>query len=82
MRNLPKIIRHTVYFFKAPKRGVEKRYYFRPRSGERWTAGDDRFKNFEKKFLIRIAGDYAWEQAAQRFGVTDGIEEFQDKSTD
>ena len=29
--------------------------------------------------MIRIAGDYAWEQAAQRFGVTDGIEEFQDK---
>jgi len=28
-------------------------------------------------FGIRIAGDWAWEQARQRFGVHDGIDEFQ-----
>lgn len=30
-----------------------------------------------RPFIIRIAGDYAWEQSAQRFGVKDSIDEFQ-----
>ncbi len=30
-----------------------------------------------RKFFIRVAGDYAWEQATQRFGVSDSIDEFQ-----
>jgi glycosyltransferase involved in cell wall biosynthesis len=29
-----------------------------------------------KKFILRIAGDYAWEQGAQRFGVGDMLDEF------
>lgn len=30
-------------------------------------------------FLIRMPGDYAWEQSRQRFGVTDSIDNFQTK---
>ena len=30
-----------------------------------------------KKFILRVAGDYAWEQGRQRFGVTDELDEFQ-----
>jgi glycosyltransferase involved in cell wall biosynthesis len=29
-----------------------------------------------KKFIVRIAGDYAWEQSIQRFGVADLLDEF------
>lgn len=29
-----------------------------------------------KKFYLKIVGDYAWEQAVQRFGVTDLLDEF------
>lgn len=35
-----------------------------------------------KRFFIRVAGDYAWEQGVQRFGVTDSIDEFQTKTHD
>lgn len=33
-----------------------------------------------KPILIRVPGDFAWEQARQRFGVTDSIEVFQTKT--
>lgn len=29
-----------------------------------------------KKFVVRIAGDYAWEQGKQRFGVKENLDEF------
>jgi glycosyltransferase involved in cell wall biosynthesis len=32
-----------------------------------------------KKFVLRVAGDYAWEQGRQRFGVKDELDEFQHK---
>ena len=32
-----------------------------------------------KPLIVRVPGDYAWEQATQRFGVQDSIEEFQTK---
>lgn len=35
-----------------------------------------------RKFWIRVAGDYAWEQSTQRFGVKDGIDTFQNKKYD
>jgi len=35
-----------------------------------------------KKFIIKIVGDYAWEQGVNQFGITDLIEEFQTKKYD
>jgi len=32
---------------------------------------------FRKPLILRVPGDYAWEQGTQRFGVTDGIDSFQ-----
>jgi glycosyltransferase involved in cell wall biosynthesis len=32
-----------------------------------------------KFFVVRVPGDFVWEQAVQRFGVTDSIETFQNK---
>ncbi len=32
-----------------------------------------------KKFVVKVVGDYAWEQGFQRFGVTELIDEFQTK---
>lgn len=32
-----------------------------------------------KKFVVKVVGDYAWEQGAQRFGVNEMIDEFQQK---
>lgn len=33
-----------------------------------------------KKLIVRVPGDYAWEQGSQRFGVKDSLDEFQKKS--
>ncbi len=35
---------------------------------------------WRKKFVVKITGDYAWEQGTQRFGVTDLMDDFQKKS--
>lgn len=32
-----------------------------------------------KPLVLRVPGDYAWEQGVQRFGVSEGIDEFQTK---
>ena len=32
-----------------------------------------------KRFVVRVPGDYAWEQATQRFGAKEGVDEFQSK---
>lgn len=34
-------------------------------------------KLFAKKFVVKVVGDYAWEQGAQRFGVKEIVDEFQ-----
>ena len=36
-------------------------------------------KLLRKKFIVRMVGDYAWEQSAQRYGITDTIDDFQNK---
>ncbi len=36
-------------------------------------------KILKKKYITKVVGDYAWEQARGRFGVEDGIDEFQNK---
>jgi len=33
-----------------------------------------------KKYVIRVPGDYAWEQGAQRFGVKENLDDFQKRS--
>jgi glycosyltransferase involved in cell wall biosynthesis len=39
-------------------------------------------KILRKKFIIKIVGDYAWEQGVNQFGIKDLIEEFQKKKYD
>lgn len=33
----------------------------------------------KKEYILKIVGDYAWEQGRQRFGVSDNLDEFQNK---
>ena len=33
-----------------------------------------------KKFVVRVPGDYAWEQGTQRFGVEESLDDFQKRS--
>lgn len=79
VRGLPKMIRHAVYFFKVLKRGRKCDIIFAQDPVSVGLPAMIASKILRKKFLIRVAGDYAWEQATQRFGVKEGIDEFQSK---
>jgi glycosyltransferase involved in cell wall biosynthesis len=79
VRHLPSGVRHAAYFLKCffGAFGCDALYALDPVSvgvpaslAAKWLA---------KKFILRVPGDYAWEQGRQRFGVTDELDEFQDK---
>lgn len=79
VRKFPKFLRHMAYFFML----VARAFRFKPDS----IFAQDPFSVglpsavaawcLRKKFLVKIVGDYAWEQATQRFGYTGTIEQFQ-----
>ncbi len=79
VRHLPKIIRHTAYFFKCLRmaRGADIVYALDTVSVGFPAALAAKMSG--KKFLVRVPGDYAWEQARQRFGVSDELDAFQEK---
>ncbi len=76
-RKKPKIIRHLYYFWNCWKliKGFDFVYAQDPASVGLPALIAARLRG--KKFFIRVAGDYAWEQSAQRFGVKDTIDDFQ-----
>ncbi len=79
VRHLPKILRHIVFFFKVMRasRGVDIIYAQDPVSvGFPSVLAA---KILRKRVWLRVAGDYAWEQSRQRFGVIDNIDDFQKK---
>ena len=79
VRHLHKIIRHFVYFLKIFKKAksVDIIYAQDPVSVGLPVMLANKF--LKKKFFIRIAGDYAWEQGNQRFGVNDNLDIFSAK---
>ncbi len=62
VRRLPKIIRHIIYFFKICVASIEVKTIY---ALDPVSVGLPSFvasKLLRKKFLLRVAGDYAWEQ--------------------
>lgn len=78
-RKIPKGIRHFLYFIDCLKKSINGNIIF---AQDPVSAGFPAYcaaRLLGKKFAIRIAGDYAWEQARGRWSVADSIEEFQNK---
>ncbi len=79
IRKYPKLIRHFLFFLKCLWLGRKADIIFAqdPVSAglPAWLAA----KILRKKFLIKIVGDYAWEQGQQRFGIKDPLDDFLDK---
>lgn len=76
VRHLPKIIRHYVYSRHVLKaaRNADAVLVLDPVSTglpAMWAA-----KKAKKPFVVKIVGDYAWEQGQQRFGITQNLDEF------
>lgn len=76
VRHLPKIIRHYAYYRRVLKaaRNADAVLALDPVS-----VGLPAMKAAQKAgkpFLVKIVGDYAWEQGQQRFGITQNLDEF------
>lgn len=76
VRHLPKGISHIAYFWHVFRRGraADAVYALDPISVGLPAALAAKLAR--RKFLVRIPGDYAWEQGMQRFGVTDLLDTF------
>jgi glycosyltransferase involved in cell wall biosynthesis len=79
VRHLPKIIRHISYFFGCLSRLWRADIVFAQDTVSAALPALLAAKLSRKPFLVRVPGDYAWEQSVQRFGVTDSIDVFQEK---
>src|SRR3989338_1641940 len=76
VRHLQKLIRHYVYYRRVLKaaRGADAVLALDPVSvglPAMWAA-----KRAKKPFVVKIVGDYAWEQGRQRFGVEAELDDF------
>lgn len=72
----PKIIRHALYFFVLLRKAfsADMIYALDPVSVGVPAYGISLL--LQKPLYVRIAGDYAWEQGVQRFGVEDSLDTF------
>ncbi len=77
VRHLPKIIRHARYFFLILKEGKNADVIYAQDPVSVGLAAWCAAKILGKKFLLKVVGDYAWEQAVQRSGFEGTPEEFQ-----
>ena len=79
VRHYPKIIRHFVYAWKLwqESRGSDCIYALDPVSVGLPALLAARLRG--AIFLLRVPGDYAWEQGQLRFGVKDRLHDFIDK---
>lgn len=76
VRSLPPLVRHIAYFFMLLMhvRGASVIYALDPVSVGMPALCVSKITG--KRFVLRVAGDFAWEQATQRFGVTANLDEF------
>lgn len=79
-RSLPAGIRHLAYFLKIVwfGKGVDIIYAQDPVSAG--LPASLAAILLRKRFFVRIAGDYAWEQGTQRFGVHELLDDFLHKT--
>lgn len=78
-REIVKGLRHALYFFACLFRLGSYDIIFAQDTVSSGLPALLAAKLAGKKFIIRVAGDHAWEQATQRFGVKDGIDKFQNR---
>lgn len=72
----PKLIRHLSYFFKLLKHGIKADIIYAQDPVSVGLPALLAAKVLNKKFYLKIVGDYAWEQGTQRGGVKDSLDDF------
>ena len=79
VRHLPRGIRHVMYFLRCVRAARQCDVIFAQDTVSVGFPSVLAARVIGKKFLVRVPGDYAWEQARQRYGVKDSIDTFQTK---
>lgn len=79
VRFLPTVIRHIAYFFIVLVKAINKDFIYAQDVVSVGLPSLIAAKILNKKFIVRVPGDFAWEQSTQRFGVKDSIDLFQNK---
>jgi glycosyltransferase involved in cell wall biosynthesis len=77
VRRLPPGIRHIAYFGLCLWKGWSHDVILAQDVGSVGFPAALAARLLGKRFLVRVPGDFAWEQSRQRFGVTDSLETFQ-----
>ena len=78
-RQLPKVIRHIHYFVELLKAMGDCQVVFAQDTVSVGLPAMLAAKVRRRKFMLRVPGDYAWEQSVQRYAVKDSIDDFQNK---
>ncbi|MBI4068100.1 glycosyltransferase family 4 protein, partial [Candidatus Kaiserbacteria bacterium] len=76
VRHLPKLIRHYVYYCRVLKAACTADAVFALDPVSVGLPAMQAAKKAGKPFVVKIVGDYAWEQGQQRFGVTQNLDDF------
>lgn len=76
VRHYPKIVRHIVYAYKLHRESKQADVIYALDPVSVGLPAAIVAKLTRKKFLIRLGGDYAWEQGRVRFGVTETLDEY------
>ncbi len=79
VRNWPVGVRHFLYFLKSLRLGLKHDLILAQDTISVGLPAMLAAKLLRKRFLIRVPGDYVWEQSVQRFGVKDSVDTFQSK---
>lgn len=79
VRMFPKVLRHIFYAFKCIRPILSADIVYAQDAVSVGLPACIVAGILRKPFVVRIPGDYAWEQGRQRFGVSDTIEDFQNK---
>lgn len=76
VRHLPKVLRHLAYFWMVFKTARRSDIVFALDPVSAGLPAQLAAQFAKKPFVVKIVGDYAWEQGRQRFGITIDLDEF------
>ncbi len=81
-RRIPRGVRHAVYLILCLVKALRSDLVYAQDAVVAGLPALLAARVLRRPFVVRIPGDYAWEQSVQRFGVTDPIDTFQSSRYD
>ena len=76
VRRLPKLVRHLVYGYRVYREAKRHDAVLALDPVSVGLPASIAARLARKPFLVKVVGDYAWEQGTQRFGITETLDEF------